>query len=222
MGVENSTKGNSKMEDVLVVENSTKIRKLNSLKSLCEKCQECQLGLNRNSKIVFGEGCSNASIMCIGEAPGFTESQTGRPFVGRSGILLRSMLKEACLDLNEDIYIANTIKCRPPDNRTPEVKEIGTCVNFLNKQISIIKPSVLVLLGRTSIKGIFPFIELYTKAPIDYLRGISKESYIKYQGIRVLITYHPSALLYNSSLKIKVQEDFEFLKSLMDNLLISE
>jgi uracil-DNA glycosylase family 4 len=132
------------------------------------------------------------------------------------------MLSAAGMNLNEEIYIANIVKCRPPNNRVPKSQEISTCVKFLNKQIEIIRPQILLLLGRTAIKGLFKDIDTYMKSSIDFLRKESKESNIRYQGHRVLITYHPSAVLRNRALiKDKVKEDFSFLKSFVqDNLLI--
>jgi uracil-DNA glycosylase len=157
--------------------------------------------------MVFGEGNIDAQVMFIGEGPGASEDETGRPFVGRSGKLLRAMIQ--AIDLSEKCFIANIVKCRPPNNRPPEDEEIGTCVKFLNKQIEIISPKLLVLLGRTAVKGLIPE---YKATPLDILRRNSKEGSVFYEGVPALIMYHPSALLRDPSKKIGTAEDFRFLQ----------
>jgi len=161
--------------------------------------------------MVFGDGDPNAWLMFIGEAPGREEDQKGIPFVGRSGQLLRKMIAAIGL-LPEDWYIANILKDRPPGNRVPETSEIGSCIKFLQKQIEIIQPEYLVLLGKTAVKGLLPD---RAAARVDDLRQESKTlNSLNYNGIQVIVTYHPSALLRDPSKKVLAAQDFRFLESL--------
>jgi uracil-DNA glycosylase family 4 len=180
--------------------------RLEKLRSICESCSNCPLRAGR-TKMVFGEGNIDAQVMFIGEAPGASENETGRPFVGRSGKLLRAMIQ--AIGLSNKCFIANICKCQPPNNRPPEDEEIETCVKFLNKQIEIIAPQLLVLLGRTAVKGLVPG---YKTVPLDVLRRNFKEGIIFYNNVPALITYHPSALLRDPSKKIGAAEDFRFLQ----------
>ena len=183
-----------------------KTERLEKLKNLCEACHQCSLGPTR-TKLVFGDGFPDALFVFVGEAPGKDEDRVGLPFVGRSGKLLRAMIQ--AIEFTDKCYIANICKCQPPKNRPPEDKEIETCVKFLNKQIEIIAPKALVLLGRTAVKGLLPE---HKKAPLDLLRGASKENLLSYNGIPVYVTYHPSALLRDSARKVGALEDFQFLQ----------
>ena len=128
---------------------------LEIVRSKCENCTACALGATRNN-IVFSDGNpSTAKIVLIGEAPGETEDETGRPFVGRAGQLLNDFLKEAGISREEDVYIINTVKCRPPKNRVPSDEEKATCRKFLDAQIDIINPRAIVLCGATALKSFF-------------------------------------------------------------------
>lgn len=150
--------------------------------------------------------------MCIGEAPGAQEDLQGKPFVGRSGKLLRKMLASIGLNEEEDYYIANIIKHRPPNNRPPEDEEIGQCIKFLKKQIEIIHPRILLLLGRTAVKGLLPE---YQSKTIDSLREMSKiYGSVRFEGTPVLVTYHPSAVLRFPAHGQKALVDFRFLEAL--------
>jgi uracil-DNA glycosylase family 4 len=182
------------------------VSRLEKLRTICESCSNCALRAGR-TKMVFGEGNVNAPVMFIGEGPGRDEDISGRPFVGRSGKLLRAMIQ--AIDLSDKCFIANIVKCRPPNNRPPEDEEIETCVKFLNKQIEIIAPQLLILLGRTAVKGLVPE---HKAIPLDVLRRNSKEGSIFYNGVPALIMYHPSALLRDPSKKIGAAEDFRFLQ----------
>jgi len=127
---------------------SSKNNNLTSLDEIIKKCKKCNLHKTRQNT-VFGEGDPDSNIMIIGEAPGREEDEAGRPFIGRAGKLLNEFLKS--IDLNRDsVFIANTIKCRPPENRDPETAEINACSNYLDQQINFIKPKVLVLLGKVA------------------------------------------------------------------------
>lgn len=189
-----------------------KTARLEKLKGIVEQCRQCPLGHTRD-KSVFGQGSSDALVMFIGEGPGRTENQQGQPFVGRSGQLLRKMIE--AIGLTDHVYIVNICKCWPPDNRTPEQNEIDTCVRYLKKQIEIISPRYLVLLGKTAVRGLFP--ELGEES-INNLRFKRDKLPPSYEGIPVIITYHPSALLQNPSYKPAVKADFELIQRLCAGL----
>jgi DNA polymerase len=188
-----------------------KSERLDNLKAVCNSCYNCPLGKTR-IKLVFGEGNPEPKFMSVAESPGKDEDVSGRPFVGRSGQLYRNMLRAIGLDPEKDVYMSNVLKCRPPNNRVPEPEEIEQCVKFLQKQIEIISPRLLLFLGKTAVKGLLPE---YAKMSVNSLRGNSKLGKFSYQGIPVLITYHPSALLMDSSKKPSAIEDFSFLKSII-------
>ena len=149
-------------------------------------CTRCGLSRAR-SHIVFGEGNPDADLMLIGEAPGKDEDRQGRPFVGRAGQLLARLLEEVGFT-REQVYIANVIKCRPPENRTPEPEEVLTCKPFLLQQIRIIDPKVLVLLGSVALKAFFGF-----EKTISRMRGQA----LAHEGRVVIPTYHPAFALRN-------------------------
>ena len=187
----------------------TKNARLNNLFSIIETCQLCALGANRN-KMVFGEGNIDCPFMFIAEAPGMTEDQSGRPLIGRSGTLLRKMID--AIDLTGSMYLCNICKCRPPGNRKPEDSEIEICIKFLKKQIEIIEPKLIVLLGRTAVKGLLPE---HKATPLDHLRDQSKElGAFKFNDIPIVITFHPSALLRDPGRREKAKEDFRYLQSI--------
>ena len=189
-----------------------KLERLNSLQKVCERCFNCQLGKTR-TKMVFGEGCiTEPKFMSVAEAPGKDEDMSGRPFVGRSGKLYRKMLEAIGINPETDIFMCNILKCRPPNNRVPEQEEIDQCVKFLQKQIEIIAPKLLLFLGKTAVKGLLPD---YAKIPMGDLREDSKLGKFSYQGIPVVITYHPSALLMDPSKRPSAAEDFTYLKSVI-------
>lgn len=151
--------------------------------------------------------------MCIGEAPGKTENETGRPFVGRSGQLLRKLLTAIEINIESDVFICNILKCWPPNNRIPEPEEIQSCIKFLQKQIEILQPKILLFLGKTAVKGLLP--DQYNLPMKTALRDNSKAGNYNYQGVPILITYHPSALLMDPSKKVMAKEDFLHLKSIL-------
>ncbi len=152
-------------------------------------CQVCRLADNR-THTVFGEGNPNAQILFIAEAPGQTEDETGRPFVGRAGKLLDNMILSMGLK-REDVYIANIVKCRPPGNRKPKQDEMDACKHFLLSQIDIIKPKVIVALGNTALEG------------LTGSGGITKRcgEVEEFKGIKLIPCYHPSAILRNPNWK---------------------
>lgn len=184
--------------------------RLQKLKDVCLRCGNCSLCKTRKN-VVFGEGNPSSRIMFIGEGPGREEDACGRPFVGASGKLLRKLIASIELD-PDDYYISNIVKCRPPNNRNPEDDEIENCVKFLKKQIEIISPDLLVLLGRTAIKGILPDD---SDQSIRSLGDVCRDfGALRYESIPVVVTYHPSALLRSSQYKQRTREDFLYIRSL--------
>ena len=184
-----------------VIESVQNVESLESFKnSICE-CLKCELGYTRTN-FVFGVGNPNADIVFVGEAPGEKEDLIGEPFVGRAGKLLDKIL--AAINLSrEDIYICNVIKCRPPQNRDPLPKEVDLCEPYLKTQLSLINPKLIVALGRIAACTI-----LRTKEPLKNLRN----KIFKYEGIDLVVTYHPAALLRNPNFKKPAWEDFQMIR----------
>jgi uracil-DNA glycosylase family 4 len=168
-------------------------------------CTRCKLHALGRSQIVFGVGNPNADLMFVGEAPGADEDVQGIPFVGRAGQLLTKII-EAIELARDDVYIANVIKCRPPQNRNPEPDEVETCEPFLFRQIDIIKPKVIVALGKFAAQAL-----LRTDAPISRLRG----RVFEYRGSKLIPTFHPAYLLRNPSSKREVWEDMKLVRKLL-------
>jgi uracil-DNA glycosylase family 4 len=161
-------------------------------------CTRCKLHKGR-TKIVFGTGNPNADLMFVGEGPGRDEDLSGEPFVGRAGKLLTDMIKAMGLQ-REDVYIANVVKCRPPENRLPEKDEIATCSPFLMRQIDTIKPRVICTLGSCSAQTL-----LQTAQGISKLRG----EWFDFRGTKLMPTYHPAYLLRNPAAKPEVWKDLQ-------------
>ncbi|UCD34100.1 MAG: uracil-DNA glycosylase [Nitrospiraceae bacterium] len=169
-----------------------------SLRDEIGDCRRCRLWQGRKN-IVFGEGNSCAKLMFIGEGPGRDEDIQARPFVGSAGKLLTSLITKLGLK-REDVYIANIVKCRPPGNRNPEVDEISTCIPFVEKQIDIISPQVIVCLGKISAQAL-----LRSSIPISRMRG----SFFHFRTIPVMPTFHPAYLLRNPKDKWLTWEDMQ-------------
>ncbi len=170
-----------------------------------EKCTDCGLHLSR-VKSVPGEGPVNASIMFIGEGPGFHENQQGKPFVGQAGKLLDELLTMADFK-REEVFITNVVKCRPPGNRDPQPEELEACSKFLDRQIELIDPKIIVTLGRFSMAKFFGAVK------ISQIHGKSKEI-----GERLVVAmYHPAAALHQPALKNTLIEDFSRLKDYLKN-----
>jgi uracil-DNA glycosylase len=161
----------------------------------CRRCKLCE----GRTKIVFGDGSPRARLMFIGEGPGADEDRQGLPFVGRAGQLLNQIIK-AMGFTREEVYIANVVKCRPPDNRAPQPDETASCTPFLFRQIEIIGPEVIVALGSPATQAL-----LGTSAGITKIRGTFRE----FQGIPVMPTFHPAYLLRNPAAKKEVWEDMQ-------------
>jgi len=176
-----------------------KTEELDKLKSEVAICTKCELHKGRTNS-VFGEGPYDAAIMCIGEGPGYYEDQQGRPFVGRSGKLLDKILDVCGFNRKEHVFIGNIVKCRPPNNRDPLPEERETCLPYLYKQIDLIDPKIIILLGATALKGLID-----KNAKISKVRG----TWMEWNNRLVMPTYHPSALLRNPNLKKDAWEDYK-------------
>jgi len=168
-------------------------------KAICE-CQACPLGKTRN-KFVYGVGNPNAGIMFIGEAPGADEDRLGEPFVGRAGQLLDKILAAMKFTRN-DVYIANILKCRPPGNRDPLPDEMARCFAYLREQVRLIRPMIICALGRVAAQAL-----LSTTTPLGRLRG----TWHSYEGVPMLVSYHPAALLRFQKYKKDTWEDMQML-----------
>ena len=171
-------------------------------------CQKCSLA-NSRTNFVFGCGNPNAKLMCIGEAPGYEEDKQGEPFVGPAGELLNKIL-DAIGFRREEVYIANVIKCRPPNNRDPEVNEIVSCFGYLQKQIELIKPALILALGKIAAQSL-----LGTDNSLAKLRTSANN----FSGIPVVVTYHPAALLRNQQWKHAAWEDVKKLRRMYDKIV---
>jgi len=174
---------------------------LESIREEIGDCTRCKLHKGRNS-IVYGEGDPKATIIFVGEGPGFEEDQQGRPFVGAAGQLLTDIIEKGMKIKRADVYICNIVKCRPPNNRNPEPDEVEACIGFVKKQIAAIRPKVIVTLGNVPTQNL-----LGTKQGITRLRG----SWQEYEGIPVMPTFHPSYLLRSPGEKGKVWEDVKLV-----------
>ena len=174
-----------------------KARSLEELKNAIGDCRRCKLWPGR-THLVFGTGNAKAAVMFVGEGPGRDEDLQGEPFVGRAGQLLTDIITKGMNLRREDVYIANVIKCRPPENRNPEPDEIESCEPFLRRQIDLVKPKIIVALGKFAVQTL-----LQTKVPIMRLRG----TWHNYHGIKLMPTLHPAYLLRNPGDKRLVWED---------------
>lgn len=164
----------------------------------CQSCKSCALGATRTN-LVFSDGnAETARIVLIGEAPGETEDLEGKPFVGRAGQLLNEFLAEAGISREDDLYIINTVKCRPPENRVPTDLEKACCSKFLKAQIDIIKPQAIILCGATALKS---FVELDKKTTISKVRGQWMTVSVDGVDYRAMTIFHPSYLLRNHSME---------------------
>jgi uracil-DNA glycosylase family 4 len=168
-------------------------------------CTRCKLHKLGRKQIVFGVGNPKAELMFVGEAPGRDEDEQGEPFVGRAGQLLTKIIEAIGLK-REDVYIANVIKCRPPENRNPEPDEVATCEPFLFRQIDAIKPKVIVALGTFAAHAL-----LKSDVPISRLRGRIYE----YRGAQLVATFHPSYLLRSPERKRDTWEDMKKVRALL-------
>ncbi len=185
-------------------EKERKSKLLEEIKNEMLACHKCPLGKTRTN-LVFGVGDPMAKLMFVGEAPGRDEDLQGELFVGRAGQLLTKII-EAIGWKRSDVYIANVLKCRPPENRNPLPEEIVLCMPYLIKQIEIIQPKVLCALGTSAAQTL-----LNTKAPVGTLRG----KFHEYKGIPMMVTYHPAYLLRNPNDKAKVWDDIKKVRDFL-------
>ncbi|MDO8989396.1 MAG: uracil-DNA glycosylase [Sideroxyarcus sp.] len=193
-------------DDVLVSEpsglNPTNLSELDwpELKQKVYDCTACKLRAGC-TQTVFGVGDENADWLFVGEGPGADEDAQGEPFVGQAGKLLDNMLAAIKLKRGENVYIANIVKCRPPDNRTPEADEIATCLPYLRRQIALIQPKLIVALGKTAATSL-----LGRDATLGSLRGTVHE----FEGVPLIVTFHPAYLLRSPAEKAKAWQDLLF------------
>ena len=177
---------------------------LAEVKALVDTCRLCPLCETR-TRTVFSDGTDKARLMFVGEAPGRDEDLQGVPFVGRAGQLLTKMI-EAIQMKRGEVYIANVLKCRPPENRTPIPTEVEKCIPYLEQQIALVRPDLIVALGLSAAQGL-----LGTKASMGALRGRTFE----YKGVPLVATYHPAALLRNPGLKKDAWVDLQRVRDML-------
>jgi uracil-DNA glycosylase len=186
-------------ERVLGRPDAGNVTSLEELRDNIGDCRRCKLHSGR-THVVFGVGNPNAKLMFVGEGPGRDEDLKGEPFVGRAGQLLTDIITKGMGLAREDVYIANVVKCRPPQNRNPEADEVASCEPFLKKQIELIRPEIIVGLGKFAVQTL-----LQSKVPITRLRG----NWHTYMGIKLMPTFHPAYLLRNPADKKLVWEDIK-------------
>lgn len=180
---------------------------LSELEKVALECRRCALSEGRSS-VVFGTGSAQADLMFIGEAPGAEEDKQGLPFVGRAGELLTKIIGAIGLT-REEVYIANIVKCRPPGNRDPLPEEVAACRGYLEQQIDLIQPRVIVLLGKVAAQTL-----LGTDLTLGRMRG----QWYRVRDVETRVTYHPAALLRNSSFKRPTWEDMQLIRDRLAEL----
>ncbi|RPI75377.1 MAG: uracil-DNA glycosylase [Ignavibacteriales bacterium] len=207
--IQSGNESQSLFNDDLLVDTPAwkKSQTLEELDNLINTCTKCPLHKGRTN-FVFGVGNPDADVMVIGEGPGADEDAQGEPFVGRAGKLLNDILK-AINFKREEVYIANIVKCRPPGNRTPASEEMEACIPYLHKQIDLIKPKLILCLGLTAAQGL-----LKKRDSLTRLRGQTFE----YRGAKVMVTYHPAALLRNPNWKRPCWEDVQNFRQMYDEM----
>jgi DNA polymerase len=181
-------------------------KSLEELEKSMHACRECSLGDTRLNA-VFGRGNPEAELLLIGEAPGAEEDKTGKAFVGRGGKLLDNMLQWIDLDSNEDVFICNVLKCRPPKNRDPRGEEVVKCNPYLKRQIELVKPKVIALMGRFAMQS-----TLDSDLSLANLRG----QVHRYKGIPAIVVYHPAYLLRNPPAKTEAAKDWKLVKKVLN------
>lgn len=182
---------------------------LETVKKYCLNCNKCPLHATRTN-VVFGEGNPNATIMFIGEGPGYNEDIQGRPFVGAAGQLLDKMLN--AIDLKrEEVYIANIVKCRPPNNRNPLYEEVKSCIEYLRWQVKLVNPKIIVCLGAVAAQNIISQ---------DFKITRDRGKWVELGKFYVMPTYHPAALLRDENKKRPAWEDFKNIKKKYEELKV--
>jgi len=190
-----------------------KEERLRELEEKIRACKKCTLGTLRTNAVP-GAGSYDARVMFVGEAPGYWEDQKGLPFVGRAGKVLDELLEGIGLT-REDVYITNIVKCRPPENRDPTEDEIKACSPYLDMQIDVIRPRVIVPLGRHSMRYLLEKFG-FSPGPISKIHGEVFETRTLFGRIVIMPMYHPAAALYRPPLKEELRKDFLRLKELLD------
>jgi len=188
-----------------VVEDVESITDLSSVRQVAESCIRCTLHSTRRT-VVFSDGPDRARVMCVGEAPGAREDETGVPFVGRAGQLLDRLLLSVGL-AREEVYICNVLKCRPPGNRNPQPDEIEQCSPFLRRQVALVKPEVVIAFGAFAAQTL-----LGVRASLGSMRG----QIHAYEGVPLIATYHPAALLRNPHWTRPSWEDLQQARLLLE------
>ena len=188
---------------------------LEKIKEKCKHCEKCPLSKTREN-VVFSDGVPNSKLMLIGEAPGFWEDKKGLPFVGRAGQLLDKIFASVGLSRAKDVYICNTIKCRPPENRNPLPEEKEACKEYLQKQIEILKPKIILICGNIALNSMLPNERGITRARGKWFDGPN--------GAKMMPIFHPSYLLRNDSRekgspKWLMWQDIKEIKKEYDKLL---
>ncbi|MDD3435647.1 MAG: uracil-DNA glycosylase [Candidatus Gastranaerophilales bacterium] len=191
-----------------------KIKNLEEVRSRCNSCQKCPLAKSRTN-VVFSDGKPNNKLMLIGEAPGFYEDQKGIPFVGKAGQLLDKIFQSVGLSRENDVYICNTLKCRPPDNRDPLPEEKAACREYLDAQIKILKPKIILICGRVALTSMIDTPLGITKVRGKWFDGPN--------GSKMMPIFHPSYLLRNDSRekgspKWLMWQDIQEIKKVYDAL----
>jgi DNA polymerase len=176
------------------------------------KCKKCNL-YKTSKRPVIGNGSYDAKILFIGESPGFNEDLQGKPFVGKAGVILNELLESIGLKRNE-VYIANILKCRPPNNRNPLKNEILACTEYLDKQINIIQPKIVVPLGNFASSFIFRKFNL-TYDKISNIHGKIFKTKTVFSNIKIIPLFHPAVAIYNPKMKQTLIEDFKKLKQIV-------
>ncbi len=187
---------------------------LEKLREVCAHCYKCPLG-NTRTNSVFSDGIPNSKLMLIGEAPGFNEDMQGKPFVGRAGQLLDKIFASVGLSREKDVYICNTLKCRPPENRDPLPSEKEACRTYLDEQIAILKPRIILLCGKVALTSFLPHVTGISKVRGQWFDGP--------YGSKMMPIFHPSYLLRNpiarpGSPKALMWEDIQEIKRIYDSL----
>ena len=192
-------------DDLFAADPLRALATLDALVPVIDACRKCQLGHSRLHSVP-GEGDPKAGLVVVGEAPGATEDETGRPFVGRAGKLLDDILK-AIGFRREDVFICNVLKCRPPENRDPEPLEVAACSPYLHRQLELIAPRVILAMGRPAAHAL-----LGVNLSLGEMRG----KLHRYRGIPLIVTYHPAALLRNPHWKRPTWDDIRIARRIYD------
>ena len=193
----------------------SKEEKMKNIEKEIKNCRRCELWKTRNNPVI-GEGSFNSDIMFIGESPGYNEDLHGKPFVGRAGLVFDELLESVGLQRRE-IYISNIIKCRPPDNRNPSTIEIKACTDYLNRQISIIQPAIIVTLGNFALSYIFERFGL-KQEKIGKIHGTTFKVSTIVGSKKIIPLYHPATATYDPGMKSVLIEDFKSISKVYKNL----